>query len=132
MSQFALSTASPGPHLAAPLATSSPLTAASPGQKCCDTGRVLYTDPVSGHAVCSCQYGAPSHLLAYQRLASGLPLMYGCDSAYLQALQGQAAAAPGKEGAVPLAPPLGTPAWPYGLYYPYGESGLSPYGLPAG
>ncbi|XP_037084869.1 iroquois-class homeodomain protein irx-3-like [Pollicipes pollicipes] len=58
--------------------------------------------------------------------------MYGCDSAYLQALQGQAAAAPGKEGAVPLAPPLGTPAWPYGLYYPYGESGLSPYGLPAG
>ena len=46
--------------------------------------------------MCSCQYSAApsSHLLAYQRLASaGLPgLMYGCDSAYLQALQAQAQA----------------------------------------
>jgi len=143
MSQFALSTASPGPMLPAPLATSSPLTRTpltiSPpsAAKCCDTGRILCTDPISGHAVCTCQYGSATHMLAYQRLTSGLtsglPLLYGADSPYLQALQGHTAPpAPGKDGALSLTPSLGAPGWPYSLYYPYGESGLAPYGLSAG
>ena len=71
---------------------------------------MLYTDPVSGHSVCSCQYGAPSsHLLAYQRLASaGLPgLMYGCDSAYLQALQAQA-----QQPTAPVSPQAQPPTAP--------------------
>lgn len=34
--------------------------------RCCDTGRPLFTDPLTGQTVCSCQYD----LLSYQRLAS--------------------------------------------------------------
>ncbi|KAK6628936.1 hypothetical protein RUM43_002753 [Polyplax serrata] len=49
----------------------------SPQGRCCDTGRPLFTDPLTGQTVCSCQYD----LLSYQRLASagvgpaGLPAL---------------------------------------------------------
>ncbi|KAL3284320.1 hypothetical protein HHI36_018484 [Cryptolaemus montrouzieri] len=47
----------------------------SSAQRCCDTGRPLFTDPITGQSVCSCQY----ELLGYQRLASagvpGLPAL---------------------------------------------------------
>lgn len=39
----------------------------SPGSRCCDTGRPIFTDPISGQTICSCQYD----LLNYQRLAAG-------------------------------------------------------------
>lgn len=39
---------------------------ASGPTRCCDTGRPLFTDPLTGQTVCSCQYD----LLSYQRLAS--------------------------------------------------------------
>lgn len=47
--------------------------------RCCDTGRPLFTDPLTGQTICSCQYD----ILNYQRLAAsgatGLPTlsMYG-------------------------------------------------------
>lgn len=41
----------------------------APTQRCCDTGRPLFTDPITGQSVCSCQY----ELLGYQRLAGGVP-----------------------------------------------------------
>ena len=40
-----------------------------PGGRCCDTGRPIYTDPLTGHTVCSCQYEL---LGGYQRLG-GIP-----------------------------------------------------------
>ncbi|CAB3226019.1 unnamed protein product [Arctia plantaginis] len=46
---------------------SSPATAAP---RCCDTGRPIFQDPITGQTVCSCQY----EFLNYQRLASGMPL----------------------------------------------------------
>lgn len=53
-----------------PARSSSPCSAASgpPNSRCCDTGRPLFTDPITGQSVCSCQYD----LMGYQRLA-GLP-----------------------------------------------------------
>jgi hypothetical protein len=46
---------------------SPPSNGAAPGPtRCCDTGRPLFTDPLTGQTVCSCQYD----LLSYQRLAS--------------------------------------------------------------
>ncbi|GJQ85170.1 hypothetical protein Trydic_g9109 [Trypoxylus dichotomus] len=51
--------------------TSSAPTPGSPPatQRCCDTGRPIFTDPITGQSVCSCQY----ELLGYQRLAGGVP-----------------------------------------------------------
>ena len=45
-----------------------------PGQHCCESGRPVLTDPITGQTVCSCQYD--NHILNYQRLAAsgGLPL----------------------------------------------------------
>ena len=40
-----------------------------PGGRCCDTGRPIYTDPLTGNTVCSCQYDI---LGGYQRLG-GIP-----------------------------------------------------------
>lgn len=37
------------------------------GGRCCETGRPIFTDPISGQTICSCQYD----LLSYQRLAAG-------------------------------------------------------------
>lgn len=57
-------------------AASGPRPSSPPG-RCCDTGRPLFTDPLTGQTVCSCQYD----LLSYQRLASagvgpaGLPAL---------------------------------------------------------
>lgn len=52
------------------------------GTPCCESGRPVLTDPITGQTVCSCQYDA--QLLNYQRLAaSGLPInMYGTAAAY--------------------------------------------------
>lgn len=52
----------------APPGAGSPPTAPT-AQRCCDTGRPLFTDPLTGQTVCSCQYD----LLGYQRLAGGVP-----------------------------------------------------------
>lgn len=49
-------------------ARSSSPAAAAP--RCCDTGRPIFHDPITGQTVCSCQY----EFLNYQRLASGVPL----------------------------------------------------------
>ena len=51
--------------------STSPCSATSNGppngnSRCCDTGRPLFTDPITGQTVCSCQYD----LINYQRLAS--------------------------------------------------------------
>lgn len=48
---------------------SSPAVAAP---RCCDTGRRIFQDPITGQTVCSCQY----EFLNYQRLASGPLSMY--------------------------------------------------------
>lgn len=72
--------------------SSSPCSAASgppPPSRCCDSGRPLYTDPTTGHTVCSCQH---EQILNYQRMAQasligpgGLPLpMY--NSPYAEGL----------------------------------------------
>ncbi|CAL4114473.1 unnamed protein product [Meganyctiphanes norvegica] len=42
-----------------------------PGSGCCEGGRTIMTDPVSGQPVCSCQYDRLS-LGAYPRIGSGL------------------------------------------------------------
>lgn len=51
-----------------------------PPPACCDNGRPMVTDPVTGQAVCSCQYDAASNstrlsaLGSYTRLTSGSPM----------------------------------------------------------
>ena len=77
--------------------STSPCSATSNGPRCCDSGRPLFIDPISGQTVCSCQYD----LINYQRLAgmaaggSGMPLsMYSTPysaetmAAYFPALGG--------------------------------------------
>ncbi|KYN14747.1 Homeobox protein caupolican, partial [Trachymyrmex cornetzi] len=128
----------------------SPTTSVSPSQghpppsaggptaaRCCDTGRPIFTDPLTGQTVCSCQYEL---LGGYQRLG-GLPTaalsMYSAPYA-------AAAAAAASEGMAAYFPSLGaeqapfyTPtaagldlkenlgagaaaAWPYpSMYHPY-------------
>lgn len=90
----------------------SPTTSVSPSQghpppsaggptaaRCCDTGRPIFTDPLTGQTVCSCQYD----LLGYQRLG-GLPTaalsMYSAPYA-------AAAAAAASEGMAAYFPSLG-------------------------
>lgn len=66
------------------------------GQPCCESGRPVLTDPLTGQTVCSCQYDA--QLLGYQRLA-GLPLnVYGSAAAAAAA----AAAYGSEQGFLPL------------------------------
>lgn len=61
------------------------------GTPCCESGRPVLTDPITGQTVCSCQYDA--QLLNYQRLAtSGLPI----------SMYGTAAYAAGEQGFLPL------------------------------
>ena len=57
--------------------TSSHPSRTSSGPPCCETGRPVLADPITGTTICSCQYDA--HILNYQRLAAsaGIPLMYG-------------------------------------------------------
>ncbi|KAI9581595.1 hypothetical protein GQX74_012920 [Glossina fuscipes] len=64
-----LTTVTPGGQGVPPNAASTPST----GNRCCDTGRTIYTDPVSGQTLCSCQYD----MLSYQRLAAAGSLVAG-------------------------------------------------------
>ncbi|GAB6032490.1 hypothetical protein CHUAL_011383 [Chamberlinius hualienensis] len=106
---------------------------------CCDSGRMILTDPLTGQTVCSCQYDSTSvaatqqhqaqqQLLNYQRLAAasthGLPInMYGTvpyttDPAYLPvgaALTEQSAFYPPTDN-------FGTWPYPASMYYPYDPS----------
>lgn len=113
--------------------TSSAPTPASPPaastQRCCDTGRPIFTDPITGQSVCSCQY----ELLGYQRLAGGVPglpalSMYSAPypegmAAYFPALGADQApfytsTAAGLELKENLA--AGAAGWPYpSVYHPY-------------
>ncbi|XP_034951182.1 iroquois-class homeodomain protein IRX-2 isoform X2 [Chelonus insularis] len=124
------------PH--APPATAG---AGPPGSgRCCDTGRPIFTDPVTGQSICSCQY----ELLGagYQRLGGIAPAALSMYSAPYAAA---AAAAVASEGmAAAYFPTLGaeqtpfysptaagldlkenlsagaTPGWPYpAVYHPY-------------
>ncbi|KPJ09154.1 Homeobox protein araucan [Papilio machaon] len=114
-----------------PARPSSP--AAAP--RCCDTGRPIFQDPITGQTVCSCQY----EFLNYQRLASGVPLsMYSAP--YSEAAAATAATAAGMAAYFPALsadqPPFYTntaagielkeniaasaASWPYPtVYHPY-------------
>uniref|UniRef100_A0A1B0EWI7 Homeobox domain-containing protein n=2 Tax=Lutzomyia longipalpis TaxID=7200 RepID=A0A1B0EWI7_LUTLO len=109
--------------------SSSPCSAASgpPTSRCCDTGRPIFTDPITGQTVCSCQYD----LMGYQRLAgipAGVPLsMYGNTypegfPAYLPTLGAdQAPFYSTPAGALELKENLaaGGAPWPYPVYHSY-------------
>ncbi|KAJ8665140.1 hypothetical protein QAD02_006802 [Eretmocerus hayati] len=107
-----------------------------PSNRCCDTGRPIFTDPITGQTVCSCQYEL---LGGYQRLG-GLPTaalsMYSAPyaaAAAAAASEGMAAYFPGlgaEQGPfyTPTAAGLdlkenlgaGAAAWPYpSVYHPY-------------
>ncbi|EEB19220.1 hypothetical protein Phum_PHUM562460 [Pediculus humanus corporis] len=108
----------------------------TPG-RCCDTGRPLFTDPITGQTVCSCQYD----LLSYQRLASagvgpaGLPAlsMYSAPyadgmAAYFPALGADQAPfytpSAGLELKENLAAAGAAASWPYpSVYHPYDSFG---------
>ncbi|XP_063236081.1 homeobox protein caupolican [Bacillus rossius redtenbacheri] len=107
-----------------------PTPAPPPPTRCCDTGRPIFADPLTGQTVCSCQYD----LLGYQRLASagvggaGLPALsmysapYGDGmAAYFPALGADQApfyTAAGLDLKENLA--TGAATWPYpSVYHPY-------------
>ncbi|XP_060535602.1 homeobox protein caupolican isoform X2 [Cylas formicarius] len=102
----------------------------APAQRCCDTGRPIFTDPLTGQSVCSCQY----ELLGYQRLAGaavpGLPAlsMYSAPypegmAAYFPALGAdQAPFYTSTAASLELKENLaaGAAGWPYpSVYHPY-------------
>lgn len=78
----------------------------SGGGRCCDTGRPIFTDPITGQTVCSCQYEL---LGGYQRLGA-LPTaalsMYSAPYA-------AAAAAAASEGMAAYFPGLGADQAPF-------------------
>lgn len=95
-------------------APSQPLSSSS----CCESGRPIITDPLTGQTVCSCQYDSQAQqLLNYQRLASSLPLnVYGApygDQSYLPLTAAEQSAfyTPSDN--------LGTWPYPASMYYPY-------------
>lgn len=56
-----------------------PLTATAISPNCCDNGRPMVTDPLTGQSICSCQYDASnstrlSALGSYPRLSSATPV----------------------------------------------------------
>lgn len=52
--------------------------AAAPMQSCCENGRPIMTDPVSGQTVCSCQYdSARLALSGYSRIPTAGVSVYG-------------------------------------------------------
>lgn len=77
-SPVAASSSAPPPPGSPPVVApvpAAPGSAPLPPGRCCDSGRPLFTDPISGQSVCTCQYDPQTHLLNYQRLATaGLPL----------------------------------------------------------
>lgn len=133
MSQFPLrgspTNQSSVPPSSPPQTGSPPPSAASPPPgRCCDTGRPLFTDPLTGQTVCSCQYD----LLSYQRLAgaSSLPALsvYSAPypegmAAYFPALGAdQPAFYTSAAGGLDLKENLasGAATWPYhSVYHPY-------------
>ncbi|TMW46005.1 hypothetical protein DOY81_008915 [Sarcophaga bullata] len=63
---------------AAAAGSSSNHTAAGSGGSCCENGRPIMTDPVSGQTVCSCQYDSARLALSnYSRMPSGSVGVYG-------------------------------------------------------
>ncbi|XP_037045063.1 homeobox protein araucan isoform X2 [Bradysia coprophila] len=120
--------------------SSSPCSAASgPPNRCCDSGRPLFTDPSTGQTVCSCQH---EQMLSYQRLAQASLMGHGgmqlsmYNSAYADGLP-TAAYLPGvgadqshfypNLAGLELKENLsGGAPWPYGYPYPYDPS-LAPY-----
>ncbi|XP_076334602.1 uncharacterized protein LOC143238340 [Tachypleus tridentatus] len=136
-SQFSFNSASANTQIFMPgQPAAQTLHSATAGQNCCESGRPVLTDPLTGQTVCSCQYDA--QILNYQRLAaSGLPLnMYGTAAAYA-----------GDQPFLPLTPDQSAfysptangfdlkenlEAWrslPYAapMYYPYDTAGLAGY-----
>jgi len=83
-----------------------PPSAGGPAARCCDTGRPIFTDPLTGQTVCSCQYEL---LGGYQRLGA-LPTaalsMYSAPYA-------AAAAAAASEGMAAYFPSLGAEQAPF-------------------
>lgn len=83
-----------------------PTTAGPTAARCCDTGRPIFTDPLTGQTVCSCQYEL---LGGYQRLGA-LPTaalsMYSAPYA-------AAAAAAASEGMAAYFPSLGAEQAPF-------------------
>lgn len=73
--------------------SSSPCSATSgppPTNRCCDSGRPLFTDPTTGQTICSCQH---EQMLNYQRIAqaslmgpAGMPLSMYNSAAYAEGL----------------------------------------------
>ncbi|XP_066250129.1 homeobox protein caupolican [Euwallacea similis] len=123
-------TSPPPSGMAVTSSAPTPGTPPTPAQRCCDTGRPIFTDPITGQTVCSCQY----ELLGYQRLAGagvpGLPAlsMYSAPypegmAAYFPALGADQApfytsTAAGLELKENLA--AGAAGWPYpSVYHPY-------------
>ncbi|KAL1517011.1 hypothetical protein ABEB36_000831 [Hypothenemus hampei] len=123
-------TSPPPTGMAVTSSAPTPGTPPTPAQRCCDTGRPIFTDPITGQTVCSCQY----ELLGYQRLAGagvpGLPAlsMYSAPypegmAAYFPALGADQApfytsTAAGLELKENLA--AGAAGWPYpSVYHPY-------------
>lgn len=63
---------------AAAAGSSSNHTSAGSGGSCCENGRPIMTDPVSGQTVCSCQYDSARLALSnYSRMPSGSVGVYG-------------------------------------------------------
>ncbi|XP_030375257.1 iroquois-class homeodomain protein IRX-2 [Scaptodrosophila lebanonensis] len=105
-----------------------PPSGGNPNNRCCDTGRTIYTDPVSGQTICSCQYD----MLSYQRLAAagglvagpgGVPLSVYPEgmSAYLSGIAADQPPFYGNPAGLDLKENLvaGAAPWPYPMYHPY-------------
>nr|UEK51576.1 araucan [Parasacculina yatsui] len=79
---ISLSTATMSSINAANVSSASTGAAANTGRACCETGRPVATDPVTGHVICSCQYdsGRLPVTTCGPRLpaaSAGSPLAYG-------------------------------------------------------
>ncbi|XP_017016427.1 iroquois-class homeodomain protein IRX-6 isoform X1 [Drosophila kikkawai] len=111
-----------GPHSAGPPGGGAPGGGPGSGNRCCDTGRTIYTDPVSGQTICSCQYD----MLNYQRLAAagGVPLGVYPEgmSAYLSGIAADQPPFYANPAGIDLKENLvaGASPWPYpSMYHPY-------------
>ncbi|KAL7732105.1 hypothetical protein ACLKA6_010236 [Drosophila palustris] len=132
------SSAGAGPSSLPPVGVGPPPPGGPPGgpasgnpnpNRCCDTGRTIYTDPVSGQTICSCQYD----MLNYQRLAAagglvpgpgGVPLGVYPEgmSAYLSGIAGDQPPFYANPAGIDLKENLvaGAAPWPYpSMYHPY-------------
>ncbi|XP_043210775.1 homeobox protein araucan-like, partial [Amphibalanus amphitrite] len=81
-SQFSYQYGASASQLLMPGQPSAPSTPGTPSTSCCETGRPVATDPVTGQAICSCQYeagggGRSGALCGYPRLPAGTALPYG-------------------------------------------------------